>query len=102
MFSACMCPHYSTIHHHYSRFDHYIDCFLCEPLTAVLICEQAVCNVRENGILRFGGAFLSSFFFCFLQTKSSGSSVTSNEILEIMSTTDDTSRTSALHPFKTR
>lgn len=51
MFSACMCPHYSiVIRHHYLRFDHYSDCFLWAPLTAILICEQAVCNVRQNNI----------------------------------------------------
>lgn len=53
VFYCCMCPHYSAvIHHHYSCFDHYIDCFLCELLTAILICEQAVCHFCENGIVR--------------------------------------------------
>lgn len=60
VFFACACPHYSAvIRQHYSRFDHYIDCFLREPLTAVLMQEQAVCNMRENGILRHGVAFSS-------------------------------------------
>lgn len=54
MFSACMCPHYSAvILHHYSCFDHYSDCFLWAPLTAVLIREQDVCNVRQNSIPSF-------------------------------------------------
>lgn len=60
VFFAGPCPHYSAvIRHHYSRFDHYIDSFLCEPLTAVLMREQAVCNMRENGILRLSFSFSS-------------------------------------------
>lgn len=60
MFFACMCPHYSAvIRHHYYRFDHYTDCFLCEPLTAVLMREHAVCNMRKNVILRLGVTFSS-------------------------------------------
>lgn len=76
VFFFCMCPHYSVvIHHHYSCFDHYIDCFLCELLTAILICEQAVCDFCENGIVRLKVLHIFFVTKVFLTNKSCGSSV---------------------------
>lgn len=34
--------------HRYSGFCCYIECFLCELLTATLICEQSICNFCMN------------------------------------------------------
>lgn len=88
----CMCPHYSVVmRHHYSCFDHYSDCFLCEPLTAVIIRELFVTCVRM--------AFYSRPAF-FLETQ--GSSITSIEILDIVSKTNNANKMSALYPFETR